>query len=117
MERYSSLELAHLVLGRAQHRKSSGDGRRLAAGWPSVGSASSAASTSPRRPPDGDAELAQHARDDGVVLIEQDGEQMLRLHLGVASVGREVDGRPEGLLGLDGESVCLHQFLVVRKKE
>ena len=66
---------------------------------------------------DGDAQLAQHARDDGVALIEQHGEQMLRLHLGMSSGGREVDGRPEGLLGLDRESVCLHRFLVVRKKE
>ena len=86
------------------------------AALPSVGSASSAARLAAQAL-DGDAELAQHARDDGVVLIEQHGEQMLGLHLGVAAVGREVDGRPEGLLGLDRESVCLHRFLVVRKKE
>ena len=110
------LELAHLVLGCAQHLHELGRGRGL-------GGAAQRRERVERRAHlaaqalDGDAQLAQHARDDGVALIEQHGEQVLGLHLGVAGGGREVDGRPEGLLGLDRESVCLHRFLVVRKKE
>ncbi len=58
-----------------------------------VGSPSSAAFTWPRSASDGDAELAEHGGDNAVLLLEQHGEQVLGLHLRVAAVGREVDGR------------------------
>ena len=102
-------QLAHLVLSGAQHLHELGRGGRLggAAERRKIveGGAHLAA-----QPLDGDAELAQDAGDDGVALVEQDCEQVLGLHLGMAGGGREVDGRPERLLGLDREAVCLHQL-------
>ena len=45
-----------------------------------------------------DAELAQHGRDHAVALLEQHGEEVLGLHLGVAAVGRELDRGLQRLL-------------------
>ena len=57
----------------------------------------------------GGADLAQDGRDDAVVLLEQHGEQVLGLDLGVAPRRGQADRGLEGLLGLGGEAVELHR--------
>ena len=104
------------MLGRAEDLEQIGSGRRLGRGA-ERGKAVEGGADLAAQPLGRDAELAQDAGHDGVGLIEQHGEQVLGLHLGVAGGGGEVDGRPEGLLGLDRESVCLHGFLVLRGKD
>ena len=81
-------ELAHLVLGRAQHLGELG----RAAGGLSGGRAAERRQRLERRAerlanrPELDAELAQDRRDDAGVLLEQDGEQVLRRGLGIAAL-------------------------------
>ena len=50
----------------------------------------------------GEAQLGQHGRDDGVVLAHERGHQVVGGELGVAERLRLVDGRGEGLVGLEG---------------
>ena len=59
------------------------------------------------------AELGQHGDDDAAVLLEQHAEQVLGRHLRVAAALGELAGRGDGLLGLDGESISLHEEISV----
>ena len=110
VETYSSLRLAHLLLGLAQDadelaRRAGG----LAAGGQRRHARRAAALTSPRSGAGVGAELGQHRHDDAAVLLEQHGEQVLGRHLRVAAALGELAGRGDGLLGLDGESISLHK--------
>ena len=59
-------------------------------------------------PPRIGARAAQHRHDDAAVLLEQRGEQVLRVRLrGSARAGEPLRGC-ECLLGLDGEAIGLH---------
>ena len=101
-------------LGRAQDAaRARSTGRRPRRRRSSVGSASSAALTSRADGAGVGAELAQHRDDDAAVLLEQHGEQVLGRHLRVAPALGELAGRGDGLLGLDGESVSLHEEISV----
>ena len=54
-----------------------------------------------------DADLAEHGRDDAVLLVEEGGEQMQRSDLRMAPRRGEGEGCLQGLLGLDRELVEL----------
>jgi hypothetical protein len=54
------------------------------------------------------AELGQDARRHAAVLVDQGVQQVLGHHLGVAASRREVAGRGESFLGLDGQLVESH---------
>ena len=99
------LELAHLVLGRAQDAEQLGRGRGLVGVGRAWAARRGAASTSARSARRVDAELAQHAGHHVVVLLEQHGEQVLGRRLRVLARGGQRDRGLEGLLGLDGEAV------------
>ena len=109
VETYSSLELAHLVLGGAHDLASSSPEPPVAsaAALVSRGSASSAGA---ERGADGgrvDAELAQHGRDHAGVLLEQHREQVLRACLRVVALLGQPLGGLQRLLGLDREAICV----------
>ena len=55
-----------------------------------------------------DAELAEHRRDEALLLIEQGGEQVLGRDLRMAPRRGQGEGCLQGLLGLDRESVGVH---------
>ncbi len=55
------------------------------------------------------AELAQHGNDDASVLLEQDGEEVLGTHLGVATGGSQSQRGLDRLLRLDRETVGVHR--------
>jgi hypothetical protein len=54
------------------------------------------------------ADLAQHGQHDTLGGLEQREHQVLGRDLGVAAGGGELDGGPERLLRLDGETVLVH---------
>ena len=56
------------------------------------------------------ARAPEHRHDDAAVLLEQRDEQMLRSDLGVAARAGEPLRSGKRLLGLDGESICLHKI-------
>ena len=113
VEMYSSLELAGLALGGAQ------DGEQLAADGRLGRRAPVMVGQLVERGVDvgadglgAGAELAQHGHDDAVLLLEQDGEQVLGRGLGVVARGGEGDGGLERLLGLGREAVELHRLKI-----
>ena len=57
------------------------------------------------------AELVEHGHDDAVLLLEQDGEQVLGRGLGVVARGGQRAGGLEGLAGLGCEAIQLHRNL------
>ena len=57
------------------------------------------------------AELVEHGHDDAVLLLEQDGEQVLGGGLGVVARGGQRAGGLEGLAGLGCEAIQLHRNL------
>ena len=103
------LELAHRLLGGAQHsdelvRRARGlaalathRGQGVERG---VGLGADGAGVG--------AELLQDGDDDARVLLEQDGEQVLGRELRVAAALCELLRGLEGLLGFDRKAVCLH---------
>ena len=54
------------------------------------------------------AELVEHGHDDAVLLLEQDGEQVLGRGLGMVARGGQRGGGLEGLAGLGCEAIQLH---------
>ena len=113
METYSSLRRRISSSASRRTRTSSLDGPAASPPAVSVGSASSRALTSPRSALGVGAELGQHRHDDAAVLLEQHAEQVLGRHLWVAPALGELAGRRDGLLGLDGEAISLHEEISV----
>ena len=58
------------------------------------------------------AELAEDGDDDAVLLLEQDGEQVLGRGLGVVARGGERSGGLERVAGLDGEAIDVHRLKI-----
>ena len=97
-------ELAHLDLGRADDAEQLGGGRGLLGGGERGERVDGGVDLDAQGGP-GDPELAQDAGDHGVVLAEQDREQVLGRGLRVLARGGQGNGGLDGLLGLDGEAV------------
>ena len=106
------LELAQLALGGAQ------DGHELAADGGLAGGALDG-----REPVEGGvdvladglgtgAELAQDGDDEAVLLLEQDGEQVLGRGLGVVARGGEGGGGLERGAGLGREAIDVHRLKI-----
>ncbi len=105
-------QLAHLVLGAAQHLEQLLRGGRLLRlgerrqrGERRVHLGAHGADRHP--------DLAQHGGHERVLLLEQRGEEVLRRRLGVAAGVREVDRAPQRLGGLGGEAIRTHRISVV----
>ena len=103
-----ALAAAHLGLGVAQHAHelARGAGGLAAPGRRGLGVDRGVGGGAHGIP--ADAELVEDAAGQAAVLLEQDGEQMLGGHLRVAARLGERAGGGDGLLGLDGEAVCVH---------
>ena len=108
METYSSLELAELALGGAQDGDELARDGRLGRGALDrrqlVERGVDVAADRLRAR----AELVEDGHDDAVLLLEQDGEQVLGVGLGVVARRSERRGGLERLAGLGGEAVKLH---------
>ena len=112
VETYSSLSCAGLALGGAQ------DGDQLARDGRLGGRALDRRQLVERLVDVGadglraGAELVEHGHDDAVLLLEQDGEQVLGRGLGMVARGSQRGGGLEGLAGLGCEAISCIEISV-----
>jgi len=107
------LEVAHLLLALAQHAD---ELARRTGGLAALGHRRQRVEVGVdlgAQRADVGSELRQHGRDHAALLLEQHAQQVLGRHLRVVAALGELAGRRDGLLGLDGESISLHEEISV----